>query len=202
LFGVQSLWAFFCHVFISEQSAAAIGWDPSPFQFEVGVANLGLGLASLYAAFSGFGARAAIAVLAACFLGGAGVGHVIDIAQGDNLAPGNAGPILYTDFLTPIAVLVLLLLVPRSSGQGVTRSAKVQTAPAKIETSPASVVEKAPQATASSRIEDELETARKSMRESLRAGPGPEVLSPAKPVASNQPRKTRRGGKGPPDAKN
>jgi hypothetical protein len=191
--GVQGLWAFFCQVFLPEETANAIGWEPSPFQFEVGVANLGLGLASLYAAFSGFGAKAAIAVLAACFLGGAGVGHLIDIAQGDNLAPGNAGPILYTDFLTPIVALVLLLLVPRSGARSVTRSAKIETAPAKVS-------EKAPHATASSRIEDELETARKSMRESLRAGPRPEVLSPAKPAASNQPRKSPRREKHLPEA--
>src|ERR1700687_5162566 len=113
--GLQGLWAFVGHVFFAEESAASIGWAASPFQYEVGVANLGLGLASLYAAFKGFEARAATAIAAACFLGGAGVGHIIDIAQGDNLAPGNGGPILVTDFLTPIAILVLLLVFPRRS---------------------------------------------------------------------------------------
>jgi hypothetical protein len=111
--GLQSLWAFLCHVFIPEQTAASIGWEPSPFQYEVGVANLGIGLAALYAAFQGFQARAAVAVMAACFLGGAAIGHIRDIALGDNLTPGNAGPILYTDILTPIAILVLLLLLPQ-----------------------------------------------------------------------------------------
>ena len=66
--GVQSLWAFACHVFIPEQTAAAIGWKTSPFQYEVGVANLGIGIASLYAAFAGFGARAAVAIMATGFL--------------------------------------------------------------------------------------------------------------------------------------
>jgi len=107
--GVQGLWAFLGHVFLPEDSAAAIGWAPSPFQFEVGVANLGIALASFYAAFAGYGARAAAAVAASCFLAGAGVGHLLDIAQGDNLTPGNAGPILFTDFLTPITVLALLV---------------------------------------------------------------------------------------------
>jgi hypothetical protein len=74
----------------------------------VGVANLGLGLASLYAAFRGFEARLAVAIAAACFLGGAGIGHIRDIVEAGNFAPGNAGPIMVTDFLTPIAVLVLL----------------------------------------------------------------------------------------------
>jgi hypothetical protein len=107
--GLQGLWAFLGHVFFPERSAAAIGWATSPFQFEVGVANLGLGLASLYAAFRGFEARLATAIAAACFLIGAGIGHIRDIVAQGNLAPGNAGPIMVTDFLTPIVILMLLV---------------------------------------------------------------------------------------------
>src|SRR3989337_3625625 len=55
--GLQGLWAFLASVFFPERSAAAIGLASSPFQYEVGVANLGLGPASLYAAFPGFRAR-------------------------------------------------------------------------------------------------------------------------------------------------
>jgi Na+/melibiose symporter-like transporter len=106
--GIQGLWGFVGHVFFAERVAASIGWATSPFQYEVGVANLGLGLASLYAAFKGFEARVAVAIAAACFLVGAGIGHIRDIAETGNLAPGNAGPIMITDFLTPIVIVVLL----------------------------------------------------------------------------------------------
>jgi Na+/melibiose symporter-like transporter len=108
--GLFGLWAFAGHVFFPEYSAAAIGWEPSPFQFEVGYANLGLGLASLYAAFTTFYARVAVAIAASCFLIGAGIGHVHDIVAHGNLTSGNAGPILVVDFLTPMAVLALLLV--------------------------------------------------------------------------------------------
>jgi Na+/melibiose symporter-like transporter len=106
--GIQGLWGLVGHVFFAERVAASIGWATSPFQYEVGVANLGLGLASLYAAFKGFEARVAVAIAAACFLVGAGIGHIRDIAETGNLAPGNAGPIMVTDFLTPIVIVVLL----------------------------------------------------------------------------------------------
>jgi hypothetical protein len=106
--GLQGLWGFVGHVFFAEQAAASIGWANTPFQYEVGVANLGLGLAAIYAAFKGFEARFAVAVAAAGFLMGAGVIHIVDIIGRGNFAPGNAGPILVTDFLTPIAILVLL----------------------------------------------------------------------------------------------
>lgn len=109
--GLMGLWAFMGHVFFAEQAAASIGWAPSPFQFEVGMANLGIGLAGLIGAFFGSpGFRAAVGVVMLGFLGGAGVGHVVQIEQTGNVAAGNAGPILYTDFLTPLAVLGLLLV--------------------------------------------------------------------------------------------
>jgi hypothetical protein len=113
--GLQALWAFLSHVFLPEETAASIGWASSPFQYEVGVANLGIALGSFYAAFSNFQARAAMAIVVGCFLAGAGVGHINQIIEDANFAPGNAGPIMITDFLTPIVVLVLLLLSPRGS---------------------------------------------------------------------------------------
>ena len=136
--GIQGLWAFVGHVFFPERSAEAIGWPPSPFQYEVGVANLGLGLASIFAAFRGFEARVAAGIVAACFLIGAGIVHVRDIVATGNLAPGNAGPIMVTDFLTPIVVLVLLVLA----------SGKLR-----------------PKSPTTLALEAELENARKAMRE-------------------------------------
>lgn len=106
--GLMGLWAALGHLVFPAESAQAIGWAPSPFQSEVGSANLGIGLAGLYAAFGCFEARVATALVVAGFLGGAGVVHIHDIVSTGNLAPGNAGPILFTDFLTPVAILLLL----------------------------------------------------------------------------------------------
>ncbi|MDQ0511904.1 DUF6790 family protein [Ancylobacter amanitiformis] len=119
--GLMGLWAFIGHVFFAEPAAASIGWAPSPFQYEVGMANLGLGVAGLIGGFLGSpGFRAAVGVVMLGFLGGAGVGHVVQIAETGNQAAGNAGPILYTDFLTPLAVLGLLL-AQRRVGRPITR---------------------------------------------------------------------------------
>jgi hypothetical protein len=108
--GLMSLWAALGHIFMPEIAAKAIGWQPSPFQFEVGVANLGIGLSALYSTFRSREAQLATGLVALGFLGGAGVGHIRDIIATGNLAAGNAGPILFTDFLTPLAILVLLWL--------------------------------------------------------------------------------------------
>jgi hypothetical protein len=140
--GLQGLWAFVGHVFFPAQSAAAIGWADSPFQFEVGMANLGLGLASLYAAFRGFEARVTAALVAASFLVGAGLFHVGDLLGSANRAPGNAGPIMVTDFVTPIAVLMLLFLASGIPGRA-----------------------RGPKSATTVALEAEFEAARKAMRE-------------------------------------
>jgi hypothetical protein len=115
--GLMGLWAALGHIAFPARAAQAIGWQTSPFQFEVGVANLGIGFAGVYAAFRSFEARLANNLVLACFLIGAGIGHVRDIISGGNFAPGNAGPILFTDLLTPTAIFLLLWLT-RSRGEG------------------------------------------------------------------------------------
>ena len=40
---VTGLWAAVFHLFFPEVAAADIGWEPSPFQFEVGMADLAMG---------------------------------------------------------------------------------------------------------------------------------------------------------------
>lgn len=108
--GLMGLWAALGHIVFPARVAQAIGWQTSPFQFEIGVANLGIGFAGLYAAFRSFEARLATNLVLACFLIGAGIGHIRDVITAGNFAPGNAGPILFTDLLTPTAIFLLLWL--------------------------------------------------------------------------------------------
>ncbi len=108
--GLHSLWAFVGHVFAAEPVARSIGWQTSPFQFEVGVANLGIGLAAIAAAFLGAPAGWAVFIVAAAFLWGAAWGHVREMIESRNFAINNAGPIFWWDILTPLTLLVGLLL--------------------------------------------------------------------------------------------
>ena len=114
--GIQGLWGALGHLGFPAQTAASIGWAPSPFQFEVGVCNLGIGVVGLIAAYhANWNFRFAISIFTAFFLGGAAWGHVIQMASAGNFAPGNAGPIFYTDILTPFALLLLLLLTRKTA---------------------------------------------------------------------------------------
>jgi hypothetical protein len=108
--GLQSLWAFLGHVFAAEPVAKSIGWETSPFQYEVGVAHLGIGLAAIAAVWLGAPAGWAVFAVAACFLWGAALGHVRDMRREGNFAINNAGPIFWWDLATPLTLLVGLLI--------------------------------------------------------------------------------------------
>lgn len=114
--GLMGLWGAVGHLLFPAQSASHIGWATSPFQTEVGAANLGIGLAGLVGAFyANWGFRLAVAIVTAGFLGGAAATHIVDIIETGNMATGNAGPILYTDVLTPLSLFILLAITWRSA---------------------------------------------------------------------------------------
>jgi hypothetical protein len=128
--GVSFLYNFVVHVFLGAMAAKFIGWEPSPFQAEVGMASLGYSAVGFLAFRGGFGLRAAAVVGPAIFLLSAAAGHVQQMIVAHNFAPGNAGVIFYTDMAIPIIGSVLLWLqhrfdressVPRSvSGEIIT----------------------------------------------------------------------------------
>ncbi len=111
--GVSFFYNFVMHVFFGEMAARFIGWADSPFQAEVGYASLGFSLLG-FLAFKGSRDMRLAAVLGpAAFLWGAAAGHIREIAATGNLAPGNAGVILYTDILIPLIGFALIWLERR-----------------------------------------------------------------------------------------
>ncbi len=110
---LNNLYNFVIHVFFSELAASFIGWADSPFQREVGFASLGFAVVGFLAFRGSFDMRFAAVVGPACFLLGAAGGHVLEILRTGNLAPGNAGVILYTDVLLPLIGFTLLWLTHR-----------------------------------------------------------------------------------------
>ena len=63
--GVSGLYTALMHIVFPDQSAAAIGWAPSPFQYEVGVADLTVGVLGLGAFRASYGFRLATTIAAA-----------------------------------------------------------------------------------------------------------------------------------------
>jgi hypothetical protein len=107
--GLSYLYNFVAHVFFGEMAARFIGWADSPFQREVGFASLGFSVIGFLAFRGSFDMRVAAVVGPGCFLLGAAGGHILEIFRTGNLAPGNAGVILYTDILLPLIGLCATL---------------------------------------------------------------------------------------------
>jgi hypothetical protein len=112
LFSVSAsfFYSFIFHVFFGELAAAFIGWADSPFQAEVGFASLGFAAVGLLAFRGDFRVRLAAILGPALFQWGAAIGHIMQIATTGNLAPGNAGIMLYTDIFLPLIGFALLWL--------------------------------------------------------------------------------------------
>jgi 4-amino-4-deoxy-L-arabinose transferase-like glycosyltransferase len=94
LFGIgvagSGIGGFFGHFFISDSVAESIGWPTgNPFQLEVGVANLAVGILGVVAMGRRDGFREATVIAATVFGVGATVVHVMDVIESGNLAPGN-----------------------------------------------------------------------------------------------------------------
>jgi hypothetical protein len=106
--GFGYLYNFVFHVFFGELAASYIGWADSPFQAEVGYASLGFAAIGILAFKGNCMVRVAAILGPAMFLWGAAIGHVRDIVATGNMAPGNAGVMLYSDILLPIIGFALL----------------------------------------------------------------------------------------------
>jgi hypothetical protein len=108
--GAYFAYNFVMHGIFGEATARVIGWDHSPFQFEVATASLGFGVVGFIAARRGFEMRLAAILGPAIFQLGAAAGHIYQMITARNFAPGNAGIIFYMDILIPAFGFWLLWL--------------------------------------------------------------------------------------------
>jgi hypothetical protein len=115
--GFGSIWAFIGHFFLSAQVAANIGWAPgSPFQSEVAFANLSIGVLGVLCYWIRDNFWTATVIFSSIFLLGDAYGHIINMIQYSNYAPGNAGSVLYMDIIGPV-ILIVLLIAYKSMGK-------------------------------------------------------------------------------------
>ncbi len=108
--GVMCLLGYINHVFNGAEISRLLGWPAgSPFQYEVGMMNLGLAVLGILCIWFRKDFWLATAITASVTMAGCGVGHVREIIFNNNWSPYNAGPGIWiqTVFL-PIALLTLV----------------------------------------------------------------------------------------------
>jgi len=106
--GVMGVYTFVFHVFFSKIASASIGWAPSPFEYEVGIANLAMGVTCLMALRASYSYKLAAGIALSVWLGGDAVGHVIQMVSAHDFSSGNAGSWFWTDILIPVTLTSML----------------------------------------------------------------------------------------------
>ncbi len=110
--GVTSIWAGAFHVFFPEIAASSIGWQVSPFQYEIGVADLAIGVTAVISFWRGLAFRAAVVCYTVLFFIGVAVGHVRQAIGADDYSPNNFGVLL---LLTVVQIVLLTVLLWKAS---------------------------------------------------------------------------------------
>jgi hypothetical protein len=107
--GIQGISTFIGHTIYADATAASIGWPAgNPFQSEVAVANLSVGVLGIlcYWMRGNFWVATVIG-LSVWYLGDAVV-HIRSMMVEANYAPNNAGVTFYLDILIPVILIALL----------------------------------------------------------------------------------------------
>lgn len=105
--GLQAIFAATFQALQPLQTAEKIGFAPSPFEFEVAMANLGMGIASLFVIFWRGRYILGPVIANTIFIYGAAYGHFFQAAKGDT-APYNGGIFLWAgDIIIPTVILIL-----------------------------------------------------------------------------------------------
>ncbi len=113
--GIQGIFAFIGHTVFADTTAASIGWPTgNPFQSEVAVANLTVGILGIlcYWMRGNFWVATVIG-FSVWWLGDAGV-HIREIMVAANYAPNNAGVTFYLAILVPVMLIALLVYYLRA----------------------------------------------------------------------------------------
>ena len=108
--GLGGIMAFIGHTVFASSTAASIGWPAgNPFQTEVAVANLAVGVLGVLCYWLRDNFWVATVIANSVFQLGAAVVHINQIMVAHNYQPNNAGIVLYTDILVPLILIALLI---------------------------------------------------------------------------------------------
>lgn len=116
--GVMGILTAYAHVFRPIQTSASIGWSTSPYEYEVGMADLTVGVLGILCMWLRGNFWLATAIANAVWLLGDAVGHIRQVALANNHAANNSGVFLVVEFMMPVLILILTLYYRRTTEAG------------------------------------------------------------------------------------
>ncbi len=112
--GVTSVVAFVGHTVFADTTAASIGWPAgNPFQSEVAVANLTIGILGILCYWMRENFWVATVIGFSVWWLGDAVVHITEIVGAENYAPNNAGVTFYLALVFPVILIALLVYYHR-----------------------------------------------------------------------------------------
>lgn len=111
--GVETLWAGIFHVFFPNVAARSIGWSDSPFQFEIGVADMAIGIVAILSFWRSLEFKAAVVGYITLFYIGVAIGHVYQAVSAGNFAANNFGVLLALTVTKIFLLPILYVMVKR-----------------------------------------------------------------------------------------
>ncbi|MGL4430534.1 MAG: DUF6790 family protein [Silvania sp.] len=115
--GVASLWAGLYHTLSPQTAAAFIGWQSSPFQFEMGMADIALGVVAIVSFWRGLEFKFAVVLWVVIEFAGLVYGHFHQLATTGDHQAGNAGILLGLTIIHVVLLPLLWILAHRVAGQ-------------------------------------------------------------------------------------
>ena len=113
--GLMGLFTAYAHVFMPGRASASIGWAPSPFEYEVGMADLTVGVLGVLCLWFRGNFWLATAIGNAVWLLGDAVGHIQQEISANNHAANNSGIFLYLEIAIPLVLLALTIYYRRQT---------------------------------------------------------------------------------------
>jgi len=120
--GLGFLWAGIFHAFFQQVAASSIGWQPSPFEWELAWAEFGVAIIALMSLGRGYDMRLAATIVFFIFSAGATIQHINQMLCCHNYSPGNAGTILWINDIALPLVLLYLAFASRDAYERTTRA--------------------------------------------------------------------------------
>ena len=115
--GLMGVLTAYAHVFRPIETSASIGWSTSPYEYEVGMADLTVGVLGILCPKFAADFWLATAIANAVWLLGDAVGHVRQMTFNNNHASNNSGIFLITEIIMPLVILSLTLYHRRREGK-------------------------------------------------------------------------------------
>lgn len=107
--GFMGILSAYAHVFRPLQTSASIGWSTSPYEYEVGMADLTIGVLGILCIWIRGKFWLATAIANAVWLLGDAIGHTRQLLIANNHAANNSGLFLIAEFITPVIILALAI---------------------------------------------------------------------------------------------